>query len=163
MFNQTTIMGFLGNDPSIHTFQHGNGAGSKSATFTVAVNKSYTDRQGHKQTITTWFNCVAYNKMADIVAQITKKGSLVFVQGELQQNKPYTNKDGVMVQSYSLVVDTIRLLGGSGSIAVASHANNNQAHSSVAGNHDATADAINNASFNTQQQVVDNEDSDIPF
>ena len=109
MFNQTTIMGFLGNDPAIHTFQNG----SKSATFTVAVNKSYIDRQGHKQTITTWFSCVAYNKMADIVAQIAKKGSLVFTQGEMQQNKPYTNKDGVQVQSYSLVVDTIRLCSGS--------------------------------------------------
>lgn len=109
MFNQTTIMGFLGNDPAIHTFQNG----SKSATFTVAVNKSYIDRQGHKQTITTWFSCVAYHKMADIVAQIAKKGSLVFIQGEMQQNKPYTNKDGVMVQSYSLVVDTIRLCSGS--------------------------------------------------
>ena len=111
MFNQTTIMGFLGNDPAIHTFQ--SGAGSKSATFTVAVNKSYIDRQGHKQTITTWFSCVAYHKMADIVAQIAKKGSLVFIQGEMQQNKPYTNKDGVQVQSYSLVVDTIRLCSGS--------------------------------------------------
>ena len=108
MFNQTTIMGFLGNDPAIHTFQN-----SKSATFTVAVNKSYIDRQGYKQTITTWFSCVAYHKMADIVAQIAKKGSLVFIQGEMQQNKPYMNKDGVMVQSYSLVVDTIRLCGGS--------------------------------------------------
>lgn len=118
MFNQTTIMGFLGNDPAIHTFQ--SGAGSKSATFTVAVNKSYIDRQGHKQTITTWFSCVAYNKMADIVAQIAKKGSLVFIQGEMQQNKPYTNKDGVQVQSYSLVVDTIRLCGGSSNSELAS-------------------------------------------
>lgn len=108
MFNQTTIMGFLGNDPFIHTFQNG----SKSATFTVAVNESYIDRQGHKQTNTTWINCVAYGKMADIVGQIAKKGSLVFVQGKLQQNKPYTNKDNIMVQSYSVIVDTIRLLGG---------------------------------------------------
>lgn len=178
MFNQTTIMGFLGNDPVIHTFQ--SIAGSKSATFTVAVNKSYIDRQGHKQTVTTWFSCVAYNKMADIVAQIAKKGSLVFVQGEMQQNKPYTNKDGILVQSYSLVVDTIRLCGSSNSEirgeGVASFTPNSYAQSSKATHGEANYDASASHSYNqntthrlseagnTRQQVVDDIDpNDIPF
>ena len=160
MFNQTTIMGFLGNDPAIHTFQ--SGAGSKSATFTVAVNKSYIDRQGHKQTITTWFSCVAYHKMADIVAQIAKKGSLVFVQGEMQQNKPYTNKDGILVQSYSLVVDTIRLCGGSS--GVASETYDNSASASQSYNQNTTHRVSEAGNGNAQQQVVDDIDpNDIPF
>ena len=153
MFNQTTIMGFLGNDPSIHTFQ--SVAGSKSATFTVAVNESYIDRQGHKQTNTTWINCVAYGKMADIVGQIAKKGSLVFVQGKLQQNKPYINKDNIMVQSYSVIVDTIRLLGGeqrsssSGSNAQPCPSNPN---------------TTNNREVQHQPPVVEDiETNDIPF
>ena len=178
MFNQATIMGFLGNDPAIHTFQNG----SKSATFTVAVNESYIDRQGHKQTITTWIPCVAYGKLADIVQQIARKGVCVFVQGKLQQNKPYTNKDGVMVQSYSIIVDTIRLCGGSnGEIrgeGVASFAPNNYAQSSKATHGEANYDASASHSYNqntthrvseagngnTRRQVVDDiEPNDIPF
>ena len=152
MFNQTTIMGFLGNDPFIHTFQ--SGAGSKSATFTVAVNESYIDRQGHKQTNTTWINCVAYGKMADIVGQIAKKGSLVFVQGKLQQNKPYTNKDNIIVQSYSVIVDTIRLLGGE---QQRSSNNNTQPCSS-------NPNTTNNREVQHQPPVVkDIDPNDIPF
>ena len=153
MFNQTTIMGFLGNDPSIHTFQSVDG--SKSATFTVAVNESYIDRQGHKQTNTTWINCVAYGKMADIVGQIAKKGSLVFVQGKLQQNKPYTNKDNIMVQSYSVIVDTIRLLGGEQQRG--SNSSNAQPCSS-------NPNTNNNREVQYQSPVVEDIDpNDIPF
>ena len=162
MFNQTTIMGFLGNDPAIHTFQ--SGAGSKSATFNVAVNKSYIDRQGHKQTITTWFPCVAYHKMADIVAQIAKKGSLVFVQGEMQQNKPYTNKDGVMVQSYSIIVDTIRLCGGSGNGVAGGEDYDNSASQSY--NQNGTHRTIEAGKVKPQHQppvVEDIDPNDIPF
>ena len=168
MFNQTTIMGFLGNDPAIHTFQ--SGAGSKSATFTVAVNKSYIDRQGHKQTITTWFSCIAYHKMADIVAQIAKKGSLVFIQGEMQQNKPYTNKDGVQVQSYSLVVDTIRLCGGSNGVASESY--DNSASASQSYNQNGTnrvsedssqADKVKVKPQHQPPVVEDIDPNDIPF
>lgn len=155
MFNQATIMGFLGNDPAIHTFQ----SGSKSATFTVAVNKSYIDRQGHKQTITTWINCVAYNKMADIVAQMAKKGSLVFVQGELQQNKPYTNKDGVMVQSCSIIVDTIRLLGGEQRSGSSSNSNSSNAHP-----YPNNPNTTNNHEVQHQPPVVEDiNPEDIPF
>ena len=159
MFNQTTIMGFLGNDPAIHTFQ--SGAGSKSATFNVAVNKSYIDRQGHKQTITTWFSCVAYHKMADIVAQIAKKGSLVFIQGEMQQNKPYTNKDGVQVQSYSLVVDTIRLCGGANTNTGSTSANTN----SVPPSHEVNQHypQSNQAVTQAMQPQHQGNDDDIPF
>ena len=177
MFNQATIMGFLGNDPAIHTFQ--SGAGSKSATFTVAVNESYIDRQGHKQTITTWIPCVAYGKLADIVQQITRKGSCVFVQGKLQQNKPYTNKDGVQVQSYSLVVDTIRLCGGANTNTGSTSANTNSVPPShevngvgVANQHypqSGQANLASNTYEATQQQpqvqhqVNGNNDDDIPF
>lgn len=152
MFNQATIMGFLGNDPAIHTFQNG----SKSATFTVAVNESYIDRQGQKQTITTWIPCVAYNKMADIVAQITRKGSCVFVQGKLQQNKPYTNKDGVMVQSYSIIVDTIRLCGGS-------NGNVQQIRSNVESNQHYPQSGQTKLATQPQPQSNGNVDDDIPF
>lgn len=167
MFNQATIMGFLGNDPAIHTFQ--SGAGSKSATFTVAVNESYIDRQGHKQTITTWIPCVAYGKLADIVQQITRKGSCVFVQGKLQQNKPYTNKDGVQVQSYSLVVDTIRLCGGANTNTGSTSANAN----SVPPSHEANGVGVsvanqhypqsNQAVTQVMQPQHQGNDNDIPF
>ena len=154
MFNQATIMGFLGNDPAIHTFQNG----SKSATFTVAVNESYIDRQGHKQTITTWINCVAYGKLADIVQQIARKGVCVFVQGKLQQNKPYTNKDGVMVQSYSIIVDTIRLCGGSSG-------NVQQIRSNVEANqhYSQSGQAKLATQPQPQHQGNGNVDDDIPF
>ena len=154
MFNQATIMGFLGNDPAIHTFQNG----SKSATFTVAVNESYIDRQGHKQTITTWINCVAYGKLADIVQQIARKGVCVFVQGKLQQNKPYTNKDGVMVQSYSIIVDTIRLCGSS-----SGNVQQQQIRSNVEANQHYSQSGQAKLATQPQHQGNGNVDDDIPF
>lgn len=156
MFNQATIMGFLGNDPTIHTFQ--SVAGSKSATFAVAVNESYIDRQGQKQTITTWINCVAYGKLADIVQQIARKGSCVFVQGKLQQNKPYTNKDGVMVQSYSIIVDTIRLCGGS-----SGNVQQQQIRNNVEANQHYSQSGQAKLATQPQHQGNGNVDDDIPF
>ena len=156
MFNQATIMGFLGNDPTIHTFQNG----SKSATFTVAVNESYIDRQGQKQTITTWINCVAYGKLADIVQQIARKGSCVFVQGKLQQNKPYTNKDGVMVQSYSIIVDTIRLCGAK---LASGNVQQQQIRSNVEANQHYSQSGQAKLATQPQHQGNGNVDDDIPF
>ena len=126
--------------------------------------------------------------MADIVAQIAKKGSLVFVQGEMQQNKPYTNKDGVQVQSYSLVVDTIRLCGGgvagapngeasgSGNRQRSSYENeamhSERRNSNEANQHypqSGRANLASNTYETTQQQpqvqhqVNGNNDDDIPF
>ncbi|MEQ8423203.1 MAG: single-stranded DNA-binding protein [Balneola sp.] len=86
--NQTHLIGNLGQDPEVRTFE----SGKKLATFTIATNETYTNNKGEKVTDTQWFNVAVWGKQAENVEKILKKGSTVALNGKLV-NRSY-EKDG---------------------------------------------------------------------
>lgn len=104
--NKVILVGHVGQDPAVKTFQNG-GIG---ATFSVATNESYTSKSGEKVTNTEWHNIVVWNKLAEIAERYIRKGNQIYIEGKLNTRK-WTDKNGVERYSTDVVADTIRMLG----------------------------------------------------
>lgn len=86
--NRVTLLGALGKDPEIRQLNNGKAAAS------ISVATSTSKKQGNEWVSETqWHRVVAYDKQADVVANMTK-GQMIFVDGRLNYRK-YTNKQGV--------------------------------------------------------------------
>ena len=77
--NSVKLIGHLGKDPEVKTFE----SGKKMATFSVATTDSYKNQKGEKIQDTQWHNVVIWGKLADVAGQYLKKGSEVAVEGKL--------------------------------------------------------------------------------
>jgi single-strand DNA-binding protein len=99
-----SIIGRLGDDAQIKDLNS-----NQVIEFSVAVSESYTDKQGTKQTKTTWFNCAKWGNQT-AVAQYLKKGGQVFVSGK-PNNRAYAKDDGTIVVVNGITVMEIELLG----------------------------------------------------
>ncbi len=105
-FNQVTLVGRLVADPEMRYTQ----SGVPVVSFRLAVDREFKNADGKRDT--DFINCTAWRKVAEIVQQYTKKGSLILVSGSLQQDN--YEKDGEKRYTVKVVVDKIRLLGGKG-------------------------------------------------
>ena len=89
--NKVILLGNLGRDPEIRSMQ----SGSKMANFSIATSKRWKDRNTQEQKEkTSWHNIVIFGDgLVDIVEKYVKKGSKVYVEGELQTRK-WQDQDG---------------------------------------------------------------------
>lgn len=107
MYQQLTIVGYLGRDPEMRFTQ----TGTPVTSLDVAVTRTWNNDQGVKQEETTWFRVSAWNKQAETCAQYLKKGSQVLVTGTVKAHS-YTGRDGQPGASLEVKADTVRFLGG---------------------------------------------------
>lgn len=107
--NRTTLIGRVGGDPAIKTWQDG----SKSASFTMATSMRWKNQQGEPQEKTEWHNIAVSGKLVELVEKYVKKGDLLFLEGRNQTRK-YTDKDNIERNFHEIVVSgfegSIRLL-----------------------------------------------------
>lgn len=102
MINRVILVGRLTRDPQPRKTSNG-----KSVTsFTVACDRK-TKVEG--QPTADFINCVAWNKVADAVAQYTHKGSLVGVEGRIQ-TKSYDDQGGNKVFVTEVLADGVQFL-----------------------------------------------------
>ena len=86
--NSVQLIGRLGDDPEVRTFD----SGKKMASFSLATNETYYNNKGEKVTDTQWHNVVVWGKKVDVVENYLKKGSEIAMEGKLI-NRSY-EKDG---------------------------------------------------------------------
>lgn len=103
--NKAMIMGRLGKAPEVRYSQ----AGTAIASFSVATSESVKDQQGEWQEKTTWHNVVVFKNQAEACEKFLKKGSLVFVEGRIQ-NRSYTDKNGQEKYISEIVAQIVRFL-----------------------------------------------------
>ena len=84
MKNTQLLIGNLGKDPELSVTQ----TDKKVCKFSVAVTEKYNNAEE-----TNWFNCVAWNKQAELCEKYLKKGSKVAVMGKTV-NRVYDATDG---------------------------------------------------------------------
>jgi len=77
--NSVHLIGHLGNDPEVRTFD----SGKKKASFSIATSETYKNQKGEKVQETQWHNLVIWGKLADIAGQYLKKGSEIAIEGKL--------------------------------------------------------------------------------
>ncbi|WP_125761340.1 single-stranded DNA-binding protein [Companilactobacillus hulinensis] len=103
MINRVVLVGRLTRDPELRYTS----SGAAVASFTVAVNRTFTNAQGEREA--DFINCVIWRKAAENFSNFTNKGSLVGVDGRLQ-SRSYENQQGQRVYVTEVVVDNFSLL-----------------------------------------------------
>jgi single-strand DNA-binding protein len=152
--NKVILLGNLGRDPEIRSMQ----SGKKMASFSIATSKRWKDRSTQEQKEnTSWHNIVVFNEgLVDVIEKYIKKGSKIYVEGELSTRK-YQDKDGndkytteVVLQGYN---STLTMLDSrnSGSASIEEAPNSSSSDSKLEDSSDS--------------QVSDSQDldDDIPF
>lgn len=107
--NKVILVGRLGRDPEVRYMP----SGDPIATFSIATDEQWKDKNGERQTRTEWHNITLFGKLGEISGQYLKKGSLVFIEGKIQSRK-YTDKAGVERTAYNIVGNEMKMLGGRG-------------------------------------------------
>jgi len=99
--NRATIMGNVGDNPKIANTTNG----SKTATFSLATSEKWTDKKtGEKKEKTEWHRIVVFgDALVSIVENYVKKGSKLYVEGQLQTRK-WTDSSGIEKYMTEIVV-----------------------------------------------------------
>lgn len=106
--NQAQIIGYLGKDPEIRYLP----SGEAVANFSIATSEKWKDKNtGEQREETEWHRISVFGRLAEIVGEYLKKGSLVFVQGKLKTRK-YTDGQGIERYSTEIRAETMKMLGG---------------------------------------------------
>ena len=101
--NSTVIIGRLGKNPEVSTTQNG----IQIAKFLVATTDGKYDNP-----VTNWHSFTVFDKTADYVEKAYHKGSLVLVEGMLENTK-YFDKDNIERYGYQIKVRSTQLLSSS--------------------------------------------------
>ncbi|MEK9722860.1 MAG: single-stranded DNA-binding protein [Rhodospirillaceae bacterium] len=116
--NKVILVGNLGADPEIRFTQ----AGKKIANLRLATSESWKDRQsGERREKTEWHRVVIFSEgLANIAEQYLRKGSKVYVEGQLQTRK-WQGNDGqdrysteVVLQGFNAVLTMLDGRSGGG-------------------------------------------------
>ena len=98
--NRWEGIGNVGNAPEVKQVGE-----LKVANFSVAVNE-----KAKGETVTTWFRCTAFGKLAEIVESYVTKGSKVFVEGRIVRNE-WTGQDGTKHTDFGVTLSNLQMLG----------------------------------------------------
>lgn len=104
--NKVELIGNLGKDPEVRSFQNGN----RVASFSLATSESWKDKTtGEKKERTEWHKVSIFNEnLIDVIERYVSKGSKLYIEGKLETRK-WTDNAGVDHYSTEVV---IRNFGG---------------------------------------------------
>lgn len=117
--NKVILIGNLGRDPEVRHSQDGN----KIVSFSVATSESWNDRKtGERREKTEWHRVVIFNdRLGEVAEKYLKKGSKVYVEGQLQTRK-WTGNDNQERYTTEIVLNRFRgeltMLGDNNNVAV---------------------------------------------
>lgn len=104
--NKVYLVGRLGADPQLRYTPSGKAA----VSFNLATNASWRNQEGEKQERTDWHRITAWGKLAEVIGEWLRKGSLVHIEGSLQTRK--YEKDGEDRYITEVVARDMEMLGG---------------------------------------------------
>ena len=105
--NKVILVGNLGRDPESRTFP----SGDQVCNVTLATTDTWKDKQtGEKREATEWHRLVFNGRLAEIAQQYLRKGSQIYVEGQIRTRK-YQDKDGVEKYATDIRVDQMQMLG----------------------------------------------------
>lgn len=103
--NKVILIGNLGRDPEVRSTQDG----MKIVQLSIATSESWKDKMsGERKDKTEWHRVVIFNeRLAEVAEKFLKKGSKVYVEGQLQTRK-WTDKDGLEKYTTEVVLSRFR-------------------------------------------------------
>jgi len=107
-FCRAIVVGHLTKDPELRYIPNG----SAVCDFSVAVNRNWTDKAGKKNEKVSFFDCIAWAKTAELLAQYMKKGGAILIDGYLEQDRWEDKESGQKRSKVKVVAERIQFLGG---------------------------------------------------
>ena len=109
--NKVILVGNLGRDPETRYMTSGDAV----VNVSIATSKQWRDREtGEDRSKTEWHRLVFFRRLAEIAGEYLKKGSQVYVEGELQTRE--WEKEGQKHYTTEVVVNEMQMLGGRGDV-----------------------------------------------
>jgi len=109
--NKVILVGNLGKDPEVR-YQPSGGA---VANLTIATSEQWRDKStGENKEITEWHRVVIFGKLAEVAGEYLRKGSQVYIEGQLRTRK-WQAQDGTEKYTTEILVNvggTLQMLGG---------------------------------------------------
>lgn len=103
--NKVQLIGNLTRDPEMRYTPQGTAV----CTFGLATNREWKTESGEKKEDAEFHNLVAWNKLAEICAQLLKKGRKVYVEGRLS-TRSWQGQDGAQKQRTEVVISDMIIL-----------------------------------------------------
>ena len=110
MVNKVFLIGNLGRDPEVRSTP----SGQPVATFSLATNRKWKDREGNRQEQTEWHNIVCWGRQAEVAGQYLSKGRQIFVEGRLQTRSWDDKQSGEKKYRTEIICDNFQMLGQRG-------------------------------------------------
>ncbi|MES2668411.1 MAG: single-stranded DNA-binding protein [Patescibacteria group bacterium] len=158
--NKVQLYGNLTRDPELKALP----SGQQVASFGLATNRSFKNKEGAQQEQTEFHNIVAFGRTAEVMGQYLKKGRPIFVEGRIQTRS--WDKDGVKQYRTEIIVDTFQFgpqAGGEGSGSRSSYGNNSQSGETAAPSAAREQEAPRDMGADIQYPDEEINPEDIPF
>ena len=105
--NKVILVGHLGQDPEVKFMP----SGGAVTNISIATTDTWTDKNsGQKQEKTEWHRVVFFNRLAEIVGEYLRKGSQVYIEGNLRTNK-WQDQSGQDRYTTEIVAREMQMLG----------------------------------------------------
>ncbi len=105
--NKVILIGNLGRDPEVQTFENG----VKKANLSLATTETFTNREGNKEQRTEWHRVVLWRRLAEIAEEYLHKGNQIYIEGRLRTRK-WDDKDGNARYTTEVEGQSMTMLGG---------------------------------------------------
>lgn len=108
-FNKVMLMGNLTRDPQIKYLP----SGTPVVELGLAVNRSWTDAQsGERKEVTTFVDCKAMGRPAEIINQYMAKGRAIFIEGRLDYRQWEAKDGGGKRSKLEVYIENFQFIGG---------------------------------------------------
>jgi len=111
--NKALLYGNLTRDPEVRALP----SGQQVATFAIATNRSFRNKEGQQQEQVEYHNVVAFGRQAEVIGQYLKKGRPIFVEGRIQTRS--WDSEGQKKYRTEIVVDNFQFGPQAGGAAAA--------------------------------------------
>lgn len=148
MINNVVLVGRLTKDIDLRYAGNGIAVGN----FTLAVNRKV---KSEGQPAADFINCVGWKKTAEIIANYTRKGSQIGIEGSIQ-TRSYDNNEGKRVYITEVLVQSVTLLDSKSE-------SGNESNKQSSNNTTSTPSNMGNDPFDRGSQPIDISDDDLPF
>lgn len=106
--NQVMLAGNLTRDPELRYIA----SNTAVCGFGIAINRKWKDASGQAKEETTFVDCEAWAKTAEVINQYMKKGSSIFVMGRLRLEQWDDKESGAKRSKMKVVVESFQFTGG---------------------------------------------------
>lgn len=128
--NKVMLIGNLGRDPEVKHLDNN----KMVATFTLATNENYTDRNGERRTETEWHAIEVWDNLARTAERFCKQGTQVYIEGKIKTEN-WKDKDGNDKSRKKIRGTSLVLLGNTNKNNDAAAPTQNQSASNSGGNY----------------------------